>query len=47
MYNDPVKKEIHKKKMLDYYYKKKDEKIQKKLLEDRINKNVENEILKN
>ena len=46
-YNDPVKKEIHKKKMLDYYYKKKDEKIQKKLLEDRINKNVENEILKN
>ena len=22
-YNDPIKKELHKKKMLDYYYKKK------------------------
>ena len=46
-YNDPIKKEIHKKKMLDYYYKKKEEKIQKKFLEDRLLEKLENEIPKN
>ena len=47
-YNDPVKKEIHKKKMLDYYYflfflllKKKGRKDTKKFLEDRLFENVE------
>ena len=30
-YNDPIKKELHKKKMLDYYYKKKLGKDKKKL----------------